>query len=92
IGFAKTAEQNLLLMRDLRVLTSFGYPVMLAASRKSVIGKVLGDIPVEKRLEGTIAASCQAVFAGANLVRVHDTRENIRAVRMLEAILCPRSI
>ncbi len=92
IGFAKTGEQNLLLMRDLRVLTSFGYPVMLAASRKSVIGKVLGDMPAEERLEGTIAASCQAVFAEANLVRVHDVRENIRAVRMLEAILCPRPI
>ncbi len=92
IGFAKTWEQNLFLMRDLRVLTSFGYPVMLAASRKSVIGKALCDMPVGERLEGTIAVSCQAVFAGANLLRVHDVRENIRAVRMLEAILCPRPI
>ena len=89
IGFAKNAEQNLKLMRDLHALTSFGYPVLLAASRKGTIGKVLGDLPAEERLEGTIATSCQAVCAGANMVRVHDVKENLRAVRMLEAILCP---
>ena len=90
IGFAKNAEQNLKLMRDLYALTSFGYPVLLAASRKSTIGKVLGDLPAEERLEGTIATSCQAVYAGVNMVRVHDVKENLRAVRMLEAILCPK--
>ena len=89
IGFAKNAEQNLKLMRDLHALTSFGYPVLLATSRKGTIGKVLGDLPAEERLEGTIATSCQAVYAGANMVRVHDVKENLRAVRMLEAILCP---
>jgi len=89
IGFAKNTEQNLKLMRDLCALTSFGYPVLLAASRKGTIGKVLGDLPAEERLEGTIATSCQAVYAGANMVRVHDVKENLRAVRMLEAILCP---
>ena len=89
IGFAKNAEQNLKLMRDLHALTSIGYPVLLAASRKGTIGKVLGDLPAEERLEGTIATSCQAVYAGANMVRVHDVKENLRAVRMLEAILCP---
>ena len=89
IGFAKNAEQNLKLMRDLHALTSFGYPVLLAASRKGTIGKMLGDLPAEERLEGTIATSCQAVYAGANMVRVHDVKENLRAVRMLEAILCP---
>ena len=89
IGFAKNAEQNLKLMRDLHALTSFGYPVLLAASRKGTIGKVLGDLPAEERLEGTIATSCQAVYAGANMVRVHDVKENLRAVSMLEAILCP---
>ncbi len=88
IGFAKNTEQNLKLMRDLHALTSFGYPVLLAASRKGTIGKVLGDLPAEERLEGTIATSCQAVYAGANMVRVHDVKENLRAVRMLEAILC----
>lgn len=92
IGFAKNVQQNLLLMRDLDMLTSFGYPVLLAASRKSTIGAVLGNIPAEERLEGTIAASCQAVYAGAHMVRVHDVKENLRAVRMLEAIRCPERI
>ena len=86
IGFAKTVEQNLLLMRDLHTLTSFGYPVLLAASRKSTIGAVLGGVPPEERLEGTIATSLQAVYAGAQLVRVHDVKENVRAIRLLEAI------
>ena len=90
IGFAKNAEQNLKLMRDLNALTSFGNPVLLAASRKGTIGKVLGELPAEERLEGTIATSCQAVYAGANMVRVHDVKENLRAIRMLEAILCPQ--
>jgi len=55
-------------------------------------GGVRGGIPEEKRLEGTIAASCQAVYAGAQMVRVHDVQENLRAIRMLEAILCPSHI
>lgn len=92
IGFAKTPEQNLLLMRDLHTLTSFGFPVLLAASRKSTIGAVLGGIPAEERLPGTIALSMQAVYAGAQLVRVHDVKENVQAVRMLEAVLCPENI
>ena len=87
IGFAKDVEQNLRLMRDLHVLTSFGYPVLLAASRKSTIGAVLGGVPASERLEGTIATSLQAVYAGAQMVRVHDVLENVRAIRMLEAIL-----
>ena len=87
IGFAKDVEQNLRLMRDLHVLTSFGYPVLLAASRKSTIGAVLGGIPAAERLEGTIATSLQAVYAGAQMVRVHDVQANVRAIRMLEAIL-----
>ncbi len=87
IGFAKDVQQNLLLMRDLHTLTSFGYPVLLAASRKSTIGAVLGGVPAEERLEGTIATSLQAVYAGAQMVRVHDVLENARAIRVLEAIL-----
>lgn len=89
IGFAKDVRQNLLLMRDLEALTGLGYPVLLAASRKSTIGAVLGNIPAEERLSGTLALSCQAVYAGAQMVRVHDVRENLQAVRMLEAVLCP---
>lgn len=87
IGFAKSVEQNLLLLRDLQVLTGLGCPVLVAASRKSTIGTVLGGLPPEERLEGTLATSLQAVYAGAHLVRVHDVKENVRAIRMLEAIL-----
>lgn len=88
IGFAKNTEQNLKLLQGLDALTTFGYPVLLAASRKTVIGQTLGNLPPQERLEGTIALSCAAVYAGANMVRVHDVKENIRAVRMLEAVLC----
>lgn len=88
IGFAKNVEQNLRLMRDLEVFTSFRYPVLLAASRKSTIGTVLGNIPAEERLEGTIATSLQAVYSGIQMVRVHDVKANLRAIRMLEAVLC----
>lgn len=91
ICFAKNVEQNLLLMRDLETLTSFGYPVLLATSRKSTIGKVLGDIPAEERLAGTISTSCQALYAGAQMVRVHDVKENVQAIRMMEAIRCPKN-
>ena len=88
IGFAKNTEQNLELLQGLDALTSFGYPVLLATSRKTVIGQTLGNLPPQERLEGTITLSCAAVYAGANMVRVHDVKENIRAVRMLEAVLC----
>ncbi|MGO5074927.1 dihydropteroate synthase [Clostridium sporogenes] len=85
IGFGKTVEHNLKLMNRIEELKSFNLPVLLAASRKAIIGKVLGDVP-EERLEGTIALSCLAVDAGLQMVRVHDVKENIRAIRMLEAI------
>ena len=88
IGFAKNAAQNLELLQGLDALAGLGYPVLLAASRKTVIGETLGGLPPQERLEGTIALSCQAVYAGAQMVRVHDVKENTRAVRMLEAVLC----
>ncbi len=87
IGFAKNTEQNLTLMRNLSSLTAYGYPVLLAASRKTVIGQVLGGLPPEERLEGTVATSCAAVYAGAHMVRVHDVAANLRAIRVTEAIL-----
>ncbi|EPY2277316.1 dihydropteroate synthase [Clostridium sporogenes] len=86
IGFGKTVEHNLKLMNRIEELKSFNLPVLLAASRKATIGKVLGDLLTEERLEGTIALSCLAVDAGIQMVRVHDVKENIRAIRMLEAI------
>ena len=90
IGFAKNAEQNLKLMQNLNALTVNEYPVLMAASRKATIGQILGadrePLPAEERLEGTLAVTASAVYAGANLVRVHDVQENLRLIRMLEAI------
>ncbi|WP_192584460.1 dihydropteroate synthase [Clostridium botulinum] len=86
IGFGKTVEHNLKIMNRIEELKSFNLPVLLAASRKATIGKVLGNLPAEERLEGTIALSCLAVDAGIQMVRVHDVKENIRAIRMLEAV------
>ena len=89
IGFAKNDEQNLRLMQNLNALTVNVWPVLLAASRKTTIGNVLGisqPLPPEERLEGTLAVTAAAVYAGASLVRVHDVKENLRLIRMLEAI------
>lgn len=86
IGFAKTYEMNLNLIKHLEELHEFGYPILLGASRKSVVGLTL-DVPVEERLEGTIATTVMAVMKGCHFIRVHDVKENLRAIRMTEAIL-----
>ncbi len=85
IGFAKSCEQNLTAMHRLGELAALGCPVLLAASRKSVIGLSLG-LPVEERLEGTLATTAIGVLQGAAFVRVHDVKENLRAARMALAI------
>ncbi len=85
IGFAKSCEQNLTAMHRLDELAALGCPVLLAASRKSVIGLSLG-LPVEERLEGTLATTAIGVLQGATFVRVHDVKENLRAARMALAI------
>lgn len=83
IGFAKTQEQNLELIGNLDKFVSGGVPILLGASRKSVIRYVL-DLPVEERLEGTLATTAEAVLAGVSFVRVHDVKENVRFIKMLE--------
>ena len=85
IGFAKTKEHNLFVMKNLGHFHSLGYPVLLGASRKSVIGLTL-DLPVTERLEGTLATTVMAVLAGCSWVRVHDVMENARVIRMTEAV------
>ena len=72
-------------MKHLGQLKRLGYPVLLAASRKSVIGQVL-DLPVDQREEGTIATTVYGYLAGARIFRVHDVGANARALRMVEAI------
>lgn len=85
IGFGKTYEQDLIAMNRLDELLAFGCPVLLAASRKSVIGLTL-DLPADERMEGTIATTVAGVLRGAAFVRVHDVKENLRAARMALAI------
>ena len=86
IGFGKTAEQNLALLRALDALAGLGHPVLLGTSRKSTIGKVL-ELPVGERLEGTLATTVLGIAAGVDIVRVHDVRANVRAARMSDAII-----
>ena len=86
IGFAKSYEQNLELLNRLEVLHSFGCPVLLGTSRKSVIGLTL-DLPVEERIFGTIATTVLGVMKGCSFVRVHDIKANVQAIQMTKAIL-----
>lgn len=86
VGFAKNVEQNLCIINHMDDFKVFDCPVLLGTSRKSVIGKTL-DLPVEERLEGTLATTVMASMKDIDFVRVHDVKENVRAIRMTEAIL-----
>ena len=86
VGFAKSYAQNLEILRNLEELQCFDLPVLLGCSRKSVIGLTL-DLPTDQRLEGTLATTVLGVMKGCSFVRVHDIKENVRAIRMTEAIL-----
>lgn len=89
IGFAKTIEHNLEVMRNLEQLNVLGYPILLATSRKRFIGHVL-DLPVEERVEGTGATTCLGIQKGCHMVRVHDVLENARMAKMMDAMLGKR--
>ncbi len=86
IGFGKSLEQNLEIIRRLAELKILGKPILLGTSRKSVIGLVL-DLPPDQRLEGTAATIAIGIANGADIVRVHDVREMVRVSRMSDAIL-----
>ena len=86
VGFGKTYEHNLMAIRHLDRLTALGYPVLLATSRKSVIGLTL-DLPTDERVEGTMVTTVYGVQQHAAFVRVHDVKENMRAIRMTQAIM-----
>jgi dihydropteroate synthase len=85
IGFGKTIEHNLRLLRDLPVLAALGQPLLVGVSRKAFIGKILNLAP-DERLEGSLAAAVAAALAGANILRVHDVPETTKAVRVADAI------
>jgi dihydropteroate synthase len=86
IGFGKTADHNVTVLRHLADLRSIGRPVLLGTSRKSTLGRIL-DLPPEERLEATIATTALGVAAGVDVVRVHDVRPNLRAARVADAIV-----
>ena len=86
IGFGKTADQNLEVLRRLGELKALGYPILVGTSRKSTIGLVL-DLPVDERVEGTAATVALSIAGGADIVRVHDVKEMVRVVRMSDAIV-----
>ena len=91
IGFGKTIAHNLELLRGLPVLAALGQPLLVGASRKAFIGKLLNLAP-DERLEGSLAAAVAAALAGANILRVHDVAETCHAMRIADAIRfgCPQ--
>lgn len=86
VGFAKSYDNNLEVIHSLEKLKELGYPLLLGTSRKSVIGLTL-DLPAGERVEGTLVTTVFGVIKGCAFVRVHDVKENVRAIRMAEAIL-----
>ena len=86
VGFGKTYQMNLDIIHHVDVLHGLGFPILLGTSRKSVIGQTL-DLPTDQRVEGTLATTVLGVMKGCAFVRVHDVKENKRAILMTEAIL-----
>ncbi len=83
IGFGKTGEHNLSLLHCLCALVATGYPVLVGTSRKSFLGALAGDVPVDDRLEGSLATAVYAMVQGARMVRVHDVAPTARAARLV---------
>ena len=87
VGFGKTYEENLEVLRCLRSLCVPGCGMLVGASRKRVVGRPCGDPPFEQRLPGTLAAHTLAVAGGADIIRVHDVAESVQAARVADAVL-----
>jgi dihydropteroate synthase len=85
-GFGKTADHNLALLAALDALGALGRPILLGTSRKSTLGRLL-DLPVDQRVEATLATTALGIAAGADIIRVHDVRGNVRAARVADAIV-----
>ena len=86
IGFAKSYENNLYVMKHMEEINKLGYPILLGTSRKSMIGFATGE-EVDNRVEGTVATTVIGVEKGAAFVRVHDVKENLQAIKMTKAIM-----
>ena len=89
VGFGKSYEQNLSIAKRFSEICMGNYPVLAAASRKRVIGRSGGDLPVDQRLPGTIAYHTACILCGANIIRVHDIPEAAQAAKVADAILNP---
>jgi len=87
IGFGKTFEHNLEIIRSLKEFALLEKPLLIGVSRKAFIGRLLGDAPVSERLEGTAAAVAISIFNGANIIRVHDVKEMKKIALVAEACL-----
>jgi dihydropteroate synthase len=92
IGFGKTYEHNLEIIKNLQEFTMLGKPVAIGVSRKAFIGKILGNAAPSERLEGTAAAVAISIFNGANIVRVHDVKEMVKVVKIADSIKTGRII
>lgn len=86
IGFVKNLEQSIETMQRLEELVAIGYPVLLATSRKRMIGTIL-NLPLEERVEGTAATCAYGVMKGCHIMRVHDVKEVARTVKMIDALM-----
>jgi len=87
-GFSKTFEQNLELLGKLdKLVKEFPrFPMLVGVSRKSFIGKILGDVPTDQRLQGSLTSAAIAVWNGARMLRVHDVKETLETIKVVEAI------
>jgi dihydropteroate synthase len=90
IGFGKTLDHNIQLLQQLQVMKRWGAPVLVAASRKSMIGQILGGRDVEGRLAGSIVLHYDALVRGAKIIRVHDIQEAKDTVLMYNALRTPQ--
>ena len=86
-GFGKTPDHNVALLRDLEALRVLDRPILLGTSRKSTLGRILGDLPVDERLDATLATTALGIAAGVDMVRVHDVRANVHVARVSDAIV-----
>jgi len=86
IGFGKTVGDNLKILKNLSEFKSLGKPLLMGVSRKSFIGKIL-DLPLDERLEGSLAALAMCIMNGANMIRVHDVKESKKAAGIVDAVL-----
>ena len=87
IGFGKQLSQNLAILRRLAEIKTTGYPLLVGSSRKGFIGRLLGGLPPDQRVEGTLATNVLAAVGGADVVRVHDVQAAARCLRVADAVL-----